>query len=71
MRSLVSGSRVIQKNEIPSMGKALVEGLVLLEGSFPVDQLNPALKHLVHYGPQTQEVGLLDWFHVCLIGRPI
>ena len=44
------------------MGKALVEGLVLLEGSFPVDQLNPALKHLVHYGPQTQEVGLLDWF---------
>ena len=58
----MSGSRVIRKTEIPSMGVSLVKGLVLLEGSFPVDHLNPALKHVVHYGPQTGDVGVLDWF---------
>ena len=40
----------------------VVKGLVLLEGSFPVDHLNPGLKHLVHYGRQTGKMGLMDWF---------
>ena len=44
------------------MAKTLVKGIVLLEGSFPVDHLNPALKHLIHHGPQTEIVGVLDWF---------
>ena len=44
------------------MTRDVGRGLVLLEGSFPVDHLNPGLKHLVHYGPQTGSRGLLDWF---------
>ena len=60
--TLVAGARVIQKSQIPSMTKQLIQGIVLLEGSFPIDHLNPAMKHLIHYGPQTDDVGLLDWF---------
>ena len=56
------GARAIDKREIPSMKAALIKGLVLLEGSFPVDHLNPGLKHLVHYGRQTANKGLLDWY---------
>ena len=44
------------------MTRDVIRGLVLLEGSFPVDHLNPGMKHFVHYGPQTQNVGVLDWF---------
>ena len=44
------------------MGRDVVRGLVLIEGSFPVDHLNPALKHIVHYGRQTAQNALLDWF---------
>ena len=44
------------------MTRDVIRGLVLLEGSFPVDHLHPGLKHLVHYGPQTASRGALDWF---------
>ena len=44
------------------MTRDVIRGLVLLEGSFPVDHLHPGLKHLVHYGPQTDSRGALDWF---------
>ena len=44
------------------MTRDVIRGLVLLEGSFPVDHLNPGLKHLVHYEPQTGSRGILDWF---------
>ena len=56
------GSRVIDKGCIPSLSEELIRGLVMLEGSFPVAHLNPALHHLVHYGLQTERFGLLDWF---------
>ena len=39
----------------------VVKGVVLLEGSFPIDHLHPALKHIIHYGKQTADAGLLDW----------
>ena len=39
----------------------LVRGLVLLEGSFPVDQLNPAMHHLVHYAFIVHLFGVLIW----------
>ena len=55
------GSNVIDKGSIPSLGQELIRGLVMLEGSFPVGHLNPALHHLVHYGLQTERFGLLDW----------
>ncbi len=44
------------------MSRDVRRALVLLEGSFPVDHLNPSLKHRVHYGPQTGSRGILDWF---------
>ena len=56
------GSRAVDKNKIPTITRDVVRGLVLLEGSLPIDHLNPGLKHLVHYGPQTGTRGLLDWF---------
>ena len=40
-----------------------------MEGSLPIDHLNPALKHLIHYGPQTEDVGLLDWFSMFAFER--
>ena len=51
------------------MGQGVIKGLSLLEGSFPVDHLNPALKHLVHYGRQTGNKGLLDWFSMFVFER--
>ncbi len=47
----------------------VVKGIVLLEGSFPIDHLHPALKHLVHYGKQTDRAGLLDWFSMFCFER--
>ena len=43
------------------MATNVVKGIVLLEGSFPVDHLHPGLKHLLHYGKQTGDAGILDW----------
>ena len=43
------------------MANNVAKGVVLVEGSFPVDHLNPALKHLLHYGDQTGDGGILDW----------
>jgi len=51
------------------MGRDVVKGLVLLEGSFPVDHLNPGLKHLVHYGQQTAKNALLDWYSMFCFER--
>jgi len=63
------GSRFVDKREIAFMGRDVIKGLVLLEGSFPVDHLNPALKHLVHYGRQTGMKGLLDWYSMFVFER--
>lgn len=60
-RGVRPGSHVANKEEVSMWGEMLVRGLVLLEGSFPVSHLNPALHHLVHYGMQTAKGGLLRW----------
>ena len=65
----VTGARVIDKRQIPSMGLGVIKGLSLLEGSFPVDHMNPTLKHLVHYGNQTGIRGLLNWFSMFVFER--
>ena len=64
-----TGSRVIDKRQVPSMGARVKKGLVLLEGSFPVDHLNPGLKHIVHCGRQTGKNGTLDWFSMFCFER--
>ena len=51
------------------MALDVVKGIVLLEGSFPIDHLHPALKHLLHYGKQTERAGLLDWFSMVWFER--
>ena len=51
------------------MATNVLKGVVLLEGSFPVDHLNPALKHLLHYGKQTGDAGLLDWLSMFCFER--
>ena len=51
------------------MATDVVKGISLVEGSFPVDHLNPALKHLLHYGDQTGDVGILNWFSMFCFER--
>ena len=51
------------------MGRDVIKGLVLLEGSFPLDHLNPGLQHLVHYAQQTARNAQLDWFSMFCFER--
>ena len=51
------------------MATTVVKGIVLLEGSFPVDHLHPGLKHLLHYGKQTGQAGILDWLSMFCFER--
>ena len=55
------GTRSIDVDLIQFLGHQLIFGLTMLEGSYPIDQLNPALHHLVHYAEQTSNVGILLW----------
>jgi len=51
----------VQESNIKALAVQLLEGLVLLEGSFPVSHLNPAMHHLLHYAVETARVGSLAW----------
>ena len=53
--------QVVDENRITLLGKQLLKGLVLLEGSFPVAHLNPILHSLVHFAAETARVGSLAW----------
>ena len=55
------GQRALFKEAIPSMRDLVVRGLVLLEGSFPIDHLNPGMHHVVHHPEQAGLVGILMW----------
>ena len=54
-------SHVVDEREIQSLGRQLLKGLLLLEGSFPVTHLNPIMHHLVHYAAETARVGSAAW----------
>ena len=54
-------SPIVDENNIKALGRQLLEGLVLLEGSTPVSHLNPALHHLTHYAAETARIGSLAW----------
>ena len=61
-RGVEPGERLLEQRKILHQYEdELVRGLVLLEGSFPVDQLNPAMHHLVHYPFITHLFGVLAW----------
>ena len=51
------------------MATTVTKGIVLLEGSFPVGHLHPALKHLLHYDKQTGDAGILDWLSMFCFER--
>ena len=59
---VLPGARVVDKRALPDIKRALLRGLVLLEGSMPASTLNPALHHLVHYADQTTRLGSLRCF---------
>lgn len=61
--------RVISKHKIECLGRQLLRGLLMLEGSFPVAHLNPALHHVVHYAAETARVGILDWVNMLSFER--
>ena len=63
------GCKLFDPREVPRLALQLLRGLVLIEGSFPAPQLNPALHHLVHYAVQTFKKGCLDWLSMEVFER--
>ena len=57
----VRDMQVVDESAVKAKGVQLLEGLIMLEGSFPVSHLNPALHHLVHYAVETARVGSIGW----------
>ena len=57
-----AGSHVLKKSSLRYAGELVTLGLVMLEGSFPIAHLNPALHHVVHYPHMVSRVGCLRWF---------
>ena len=53
--------RAVEEARIKALGRQLLKGLVMLEGSFPVTHLNPILHSLVHFAAATARVGSLGW----------
>ena len=56
---ILPGSRVIDPKIIVSAHCDLIIGLCLLEGCLPIEHLNPALHHLVHFAQYTKTHGCL------------
>ena len=57
--NILPGSRAIKKSEFSDIENDLLLGLSLLEGTFPLSHLNPALKHFAHYVEFTMSHGPL------------
>ena len=66
---VLPSAKVIDKTAIANYGSEFLLGLVMLEGSFPVDHINPNSHHSVHYSDQTFVLGLLDWFSMASFER--
>lgn len=68
-RGIEIGSRAVFKEACKALGRQLIKGLVLLEGSFPVGHLNPILHHFAHYAAQTARNGSLNWLSLFCFER--
>lgn len=62
-----SDKSYIDEEKIKDWGKQLVLGLVMLEGSFPVGHLNPAMHAFVHV--ETARVGSAVWTSMSVFER--
>ena len=56
---ILPGSRAVRRDDVDDMEKAVICGLVLLNGCLPPSHLNPGLKHFVHYGAATKTHSIL------------
>ena len=66
---ILPGSRAIKKDEIAAMHKALLKGLVLLEGCAPIGNLKPSTHHFIHYGAYTKSHGILRLYWMMAFER--
>jgi len=57
----IHDSPIVDEELIKALGRQLLEGLVLLEGSLPVSHLNPKLHNMIHYAASTARIGSLVW----------
>ena len=56
---ILPGARTVKRDDVGEMERALLCGLALLNGSLPPSQLNPGMKHFVHYGQATKTHSIL------------
>ena len=63
------GSHVLKKTVVAHAKRLVILGLVMLEGSFPISFLNPALHHLVHYPDMVSLIGCLRWYSMYVFER--
>ena len=57
----IHDSPIVDEEFIKALGRQLLEGLVLLEGSLPVSHLNPKLHNFIHYAATTARIGSVVW----------
>ena len=67
--NILSGSSTVRPADLPKIQADIICGLVLLEGSFPVGHLNPALHHFVHYAMYTKTHGPLKVYWMMAFER--
>ena len=67
--NILPGSRAIKKYDFADIKYDLLLGLSMMEGSFPVGQLNPAMKHFAHYVKYTMSHGKLRDFWMMVFER--
>ena len=67
--NILPGSRAVKKDEFASIKYDLLLGLSMMEGSFPVGHLNPAMKHFAHYVKYTMSHGPLRTFWMMAFER--
>lgn len=67
--SILPGSRAVPVEKLKEIHRDLILGLILLEGSFPVGQLNPALGHFKHYAELTKLMGPLIKYWMMVFER--
>ena len=67
--NILPGSRAVKKDQFDDIKYDIALGLAMMEGSFPVGQLNPAMKHFCHYVKYTMSHGPLRAFWMMAFER--
>ena len=67
--NVLPGSRTVRKRDIGGMNRDVVRGLVMSEGSAPIDHLNPGLHHFVHAGKYIKTHGSMRGYWMMVFER--